>query len=289
MGDTMKKQSNWYRAWFQAAFFAITNGYWRGFTSGKIYTGATKTVCVPGLNCYSCPGALFSCPIGSLQAVLNDRSFYFSCYVLGLMAAFGVLFGRLICGWLCPFGFVQDLIYKIPLGSKIKNMPGHNKLRYLRYVILAVFVIILPMTVLNIAGLGSPWFCEFICPSGTLFAGIPLVFMNKSMQAIIGWRFWWKMSILLLVLLLSLRYYRPFCKYVCPLGAFYGFFNGVSFYRFTVDQSKCIHCSACQKSCGMDIKVWENPNSPDCIRCGNCKAVCPTKAITSTWDRKNSK
>ena len=57
----------------QLCWMALTNGYAAGFAKGTIYKGELKRVCVPGLNCYSCPGALGSCPIGSLQAVLGDR------------------------------------------------------------------------------------------------------------------------------------------------------------------------------------------------------------------------
>ena len=107
----------------QAAWFALTNGYAAGFLEKKIYTGKLKSLCVPGLNCYSCPGALAGCPIGSLQAVLSSSSFTVSCYVLGFLMMFGTLLGRFICGWLCPFGLVQDLLHKIPFPGKKKNLP----------------------------------------------------------------------------------------------------------------------------------------------------------------------
>lgn len=279
---TVKK--NWYRNWFQAAFFALTNGYVRGFTHGGIYSGIGKTFCAPGLNCYSCPGALLSCPIGSLQAVLDSRKYLFSCYVFGFLAAFGALFGRLICGWMCPFGLVQDLLHRIPFPLRSKNLPGHKYLRYLRYIVLVLFVIFLPSVVLNAAGIGKPWFCEYICPSGTLLAGIPLTAEIPALRSAIGWRFWWKIGVLAAVIFLSIISYRPFCKYLCPLGAVYGLFNPVSFYRFRVDASRCTKCGACRTACGMDIKVWEKPNSTECIRCGDCKAVCPRQAIHSTWE-----
>ena len=66
-----RKKQSLVRRLSQAAFFALTNGYARGFAEGRIYKGSLKKLCVPGLNCYSCPGALGSCPIGSLQAVLD--------------------------------------------------------------------------------------------------------------------------------------------------------------------------------------------------------------------------
>ncbi|MCH3913936.1 MAG: 4Fe-4S binding protein [Acidaminococcaceae bacterium] len=282
------KQST-FRHLFQAAWFALTNGYGKGFATGKIYQGPTKVLCVPGLNCYSCPGALGSCPIGSLQAVLDSSKFTFSCYVLGMLMIFGSFFGRVVCGWLCPFGFVQDLVYKIPVFKKIKNLPGHKKLKILPYFILLIFVVLLPSLVVDVMGTGSPWFCEYICPSGTLLAGIPLVIMNGSLRMAAGLRFLWKVSVLVLLLVLAIKIYRPFCKYLCPLGAIYGCFNGVGFYRFKVDEGKCIKCKACQRVCGMDIKVWKNPNSAECIRCGACKDVCPTHAISSTLEQLRRK
>ena len=279
MGRENKRHS--YRHWFQAAWFALTNGYAVGFLEGKIYRGKTKALCVPGLNCYSCPGALGACPIGALQSVLDSGEFKISCYVFGFLMLFGTLLGRFICGWLCPFGLVQDLLHKIPLGRKKKNMPGHRKLIYFKYLVLGLFVIILPMTVaVTVTGTGDPWFCKYICPSGTLLGGIPLITVNPGLRAAIGWLFSWKMFLLILILVLSVRYYRPFCKYLCPLGAIYGWFNPIAYYRMKVDQEACIHCGACHTACGMDIEVWKKPNSVECIRCGDCRAVCPTNAIS---------
>lgn len=272
------------RLWIQAAAFALMNGYVVGFAKGKIYQGKSKILCVPGLNCYSCPGALGSCPIGALQAVLDSQKYLFSCYVFGFLMAFGSLFGRLICGWMCPFGMVQDLLYKIPFPKKIKNIAGHSIIKNLKYIILIVFVILLPSIVVNVAGIGEPWFCEYICPSGTLFGGIPLVLVNKGLRAAIGWRFAWKIGVLIFLMLLGIIVYRPFCKYLCPLGAIYGFFNPVSFYHFRIDEKKCITCGACQKVCKMDIRVWERPNSFECIRCGDCKKVCPQNAIHTSLE-----
>ncbi|KMZ53714.1 4Fe-4S binding protein [Dorea sp. D27] len=263
----------------QVAFTAVTNGYLFGFLTGKIYTGPTKAACVPGLNCYSCPGALGSCPIGSLQAVLGSRDFKFSFYVVGFLIFFGSLFGRFICGWLCPFGLIQDLLYKIPFFRKRKNLPGHKVLKWLKYVILVLFVLLLPLLVVDIIGQGSPWFCQYICPSGTLTAGVPLVLLNESLQNAVGGLFIWKVSLLAAIIILSLWVYRPFCKYLCPLGAVYSFFNPVALYRYRIEESDCIKCGKCQRTCKMDIKVWEQPNSLECIRCGDCIKACPTNAI----------
>ena len=263
----------------QLAFTALTNGYAAGFAKGSIYKGPGKFICLPGLNCYSCPGALGSCPIGSLQAVIGSRSYRFSFYIAGFLLLFGALFGRLVCGWLCPFGLVQDLLYKIPFVKKLRRLPGERWLKYLKYVILLGFVIILPLTVLDIVGQGQPWFCKYICPSGTLFAGIPLIASNPPLRAALGWLFTWKAAILAALLLLSLLVYRPFCRYLCPLGAIYGLFNPAALYRFRIDKEKCTGCGACQKACKLDIPIHQTPNSPECIRCGDCRRACPHGAI----------
>ncbi|MCR2043802.1 4Fe-4S binding protein [Anaerosalibacter massiliensis] len=259
----------------------ITNGYIVGFMKGKIFTGNSKFICVPGLNCYSCPGAVGSCPIGSLQAVLGGRKHNFSFYVLGFIMLFGVLLGRFVCGFLCPFGFLQDLLHKIKL-PKIKVPKRIDKpLRYLKYAILLIPVILLPIFLTNQYGMAQPYFCQWICPAGTLEGGIPLLIKNEPLRETIGFLFNWKMGILVLIIAVSIFIYRPFCKYICPLGAFYSLFNKFSFYQMNVDKLKCNGCKTCEKQCKMNVKITKDINSVECIRCGECKKACPKGAITS--------
>lgn len=284
--DKKRKPVKHLRLWVQVIVAAVTNGYLIGFVKGKIFTGWTKQLCVPGLNCYSCPGALGSCPIGSLQAVLGSRNYKFAFYVTGFLMVVGAVFGRFVCGWLCPFGLVQDLLYKIPFFKKLRKLPGDRWLKYLKYVILIGFVILLPLFAVDIVGQGSPWFCKYICPAGTLEGGIPLVFSNSALQAAVGWLFAWKNLLLIALILLSIPVYRPFCRYLCPLGAIYGLFNPIAFYRYKIDRNSCTGCRACQKACKLDIPVYEKPNSPDCIRCGACKKACPHHAICSTLKKQ---
>ncbi|MCY6355687.1 4Fe-4S binding protein [Clostridium sp. ZS2-4] len=257
----------------------ITNANIKGFFEGNIFKGNTKKLCVPGLNCYSCPGAMGSCPIGSMQAVIGTIKYDFSLYIAGFISLMGIIFGRFICGWLCPFGLIQDLLYKIP-SRKIKvNKKINNVLKYLKYVILIVFVILLPMFLVNEFGISPPYFCEYICPAGTLEGGIPLVLLNEPLRDTIGFLFGWKMFLLVIMILSSVFIYRPFCRYICPLGAFYSLFNGISFYKFEVDKDKCTNCKACVKKCKLDIEVYKKPNGAECIRCGDCVKACSTKAI----------
>lgn len=267
------------RLFVQACFAALTNGYVRGFAQGKIYEGSLKLLCVPGLNCYSCPGAVGSCPIGSLQAVLGSRGRQFSFYALGFLIAFGAFFGRFVCGWLCPFGLLQDLLHKIPFLKKMKKLPGDRFLLCIKYLLLIFFVILFPIFLVNPLGMGDPTFCKYICPAGILFGGIPLSVADEGIRAAAGNLFLWKSGILIVVILGSIIVYRPFCRYLCPLGAIYGLFNPIAMLRYEVDQSKCIGCGKCKSVCPMDIDLHKEPNSRLCVRCGKCKQGCPTGAI----------
>ena len=277
--DKKTNIKNWPRHTIQAVWAAATNSHFSGFVTGKIYTGKLKNACVPGLNCYSCPGAVGACPIGSLQAVIGSWNFKFAYYVVGFLIFVGALFGRLVCGFLCPFGLIQDLLNKIPFSKKIRTFRGDKLLRKLKYVIFLVFVILLPLFLTDIMGQGAPYFCKLICPAGTLEGGLPLVLLNKAMRGAIGGLYIWKNAILIVTIILAVIIYRPFCRYICPLGAFYSVFNKVSVYRYHVDKEKCVHCGKCAKACQMEVDPVEDANSLECIRCGRCRQACPVHAI----------
>ena len=273
------KARNNVRHVFQSFWFLLTNSFFEGFKTGKIYGGKWKQLCVPGMNCYSCPGAKGSCPIGALQAVIGSPKFKFSYYVVGFLFFVGALIGRGVCGYLCPFGLVQDLLHKIPFVKKIETFKGDKALRKAKYLILLIFVILLPLFLVDIIGQGAPYFCKLICPVGMMEGGIPLVLMNKSMRGAIGFLYAWKGLILILTIFLSIVIYRPFCKYICPLGAIYSLFNSVSLFRYTLDHQKCIHCGRCKAVCEMQCDPVKNCNDLECIRCGKCKNACPVDAI----------
>ena len=260
-----------------------------GFFKGNIYQGSFKNICLPGLNCYSCPGALGACPIGAMQSTLTSRNHKTAFYALGFLIFFGALLGRFVCGFLCPFGLVQDLIYKLPLKRKRKLLPGDKWLKYIKYVILVLFCILLPLVALDAVGQGKPWFCAYICPSGTFLGGIPLVAANESLQSVLGWLWNWKLALLLGLLILSLFFYRPFCRYLCPLGAIYGCFNKVSLFKYRKTDG-CIDCGKCKSSCPFDLDPSKDPNTAECIRCGRCLDACPADALEmmGLWTRKKT-
>jgi len=274
-----KKRPLKIRPLIQAVFTLLSNGWLPGFFKGTIYQGKLKSICLPGLNCYSCPGALGACPIGSLQTTLTAAEYKIALYVSGFLIAVGAALGRFVCGFLCPFGWIQELIHKIPFPKKYKKLPGEKILRWLKYPILLLFVILLPMFFVDVTGIGKPWFCAYICPAGTLEAGIPLVLANAALRQTLGFLYTWKLLILAILLFLSLIVWRPFCRYICPLGAIYGFFNPIALVRHKVDQNKCTSCGACNKACPMALPVQQKPNAPDCVRCGKCREACPENAL----------
>jgi polyferredoxin len=268
---------------FQAFFALAINAWIPSWFKGGIFQGGIKGVCVPALNCYSCPSAMGACPIGAMQTFFGGLRFNlsvaqkkFGLYVAGLLATVGSAVGRMPCGWICPFGFVQELVHKVP-SPKIK-IP--HFLTYFRYVVLATTVVALPLLIVDQFGYGQTWFCKWICPAGTLEAGIPLMLIKADLRPLIGFMYYWKLGLLALFLVWFVLSRRPFCRTVCPLGAFWGLFNKASLFRMAVDPDKCTLCDKCYKDCPVEIKIYEKANSPDCVRCLKCVSSCKFGAIS---------
>ena len=276
-----------FRGLFQACAALLTNLHLPNFLKGGIYQGKGKAVCVPGLNCYSCPAASGACPIGSFQAVVGSSKFSFSYYITGFLILLGVLLGRFICGFLCPFGWFQELLHKIP--TKKISTKKLKPLTYIKYAVLLFMVVLMPMLITNDVGMGDPFFCKYLCPQGVLEGAIPLAAVNSGIRAALGALFSWKLGILITVIVLSVLFYRPFCKWLCPLGAFYALLNKVSLFGMKVDKHKCVSCGKCAKACKMDVDVTKAPNHTECIRCGMCVHACPTKAVSFRYGFGNGK
>ncbi len=273
----MNIKSSFKRKIIQFIAFVLSNPYINKMGSGNIYKGSWKRFCNPGLNCYSCPAARFACPIGAMQAVNGSMDFSWSFYIVGSLCAFGILFGRAVCGFLCPFGLLQELIYKIPFPKCKRKLPGW--LKYIKYGMLLIVVLMLPVLITNATGMGNPYFCKYICPAGTIEGGIPLLLTNQNLRKMAGGVMAFKIIIAFLTIAGCLMISRFFCKILCPLGAFYGFFNKISFIRLETDRNSCESCGKCSKVCPMDVDPSVNPNSPECIRCGKCIASCHKQAI----------
>ena len=266
-----------FRGHIQAAAALLSNLHLPNFLKGKIYRGAGKKVCVPGLNCYSCPAASGACPIGALQTVAGSAKYGFSYYITGTLILLGVLLGRFICGFLCPFGWFQELLHKIP--TKKFSTKKLKCLTWIKYAVLLVTVFLLPALAVDDVGMGDPFFCKYICPQGVLEGAIPLSVVNSGIRSALGALFAWKFSVLIAVAAVSVLFYRPFCKWLCPLGAFYALLNKVSLFQMKVDKSKCVACGKCTEACKMAVDVTKTPNHTECIRCGMCVRACPANAV----------
>ena len=271
------KQKN-IRLLFQVIYTIVTNGYVYGYLTGKIYKGNLKYTCVPGLNCYSCPGAVGACPLGALQSALNGKGFRVPFAALGFLFIFGSIFGRFVCGWLCPFGLLQDLLHKIPLFRKRKQLPFHKVFKYGKYLVL--FGLVFAGSAFLFTGFVKiPAFCKFLCPSGTFMGAIPLLGANEGLRTQIGGLFYWKLGVLLFLVLLSVKIYRPFCQYLCPLGAVYGWFNRFSLVQIQWNKEGCTSCMACKRACPVNLSPEQISVSAECIKCGQCVEVCPEKCL----------
>jgi polyferredoxin len=276
--DKIKRQGR-IRKTVQVIWAFLTNAHLAGFIKGSLYEGPLKNFCVPGMNCYSCPGAVGACPIGALQSAFTGRKPRFPFYVLGFLLGIGVLVGRFICGWLCLFGLIQELLYKIPVKKINISEKWDRRLRKLKYAVLGILVILLPIILRDEMGLSVPYFCKWLCPVGTLEAGVPLMLLNKGLRAAAHFVFVWKLGLLVLILLSAVFIHRPFCKYLCPLGAFYALFQRISLLRLKLDTDKCVSCGTCSAVCPMQVDPSKTPNHTECIRCGKCTAACPQAAL----------
>ena len=258
----------------------LHNAHLKGFVSGQIYQGKAKYACAPGFNCYSCPSAAGACPLGSIQNALASTGHSAGWYVLGIILLFGVVLGRTICGWLCPLGLIQELLNKIPT-PKLRKSRVTRALSWLKYVLLAVFVIALPLWYGLRYDLPLPGFCKYICPAGTFEGAMGLLSntmpANTGYFSMLGILFTRKFVIMLVIGLACIFCYRAFCRFICPLGAIYGLFNRFNVIGVKVDQDRCNHCGACVRGCGMDVR---RVGDHECINCGKCMGACNQGAIS---------
>jgi ferredoxin-type protein NapH len=147
-------------------------------------------------------------------------------------------------------------------------------------------VVLFPLLILDEFGMGQTWFCKWICPAGTLEAGLPLAALNQDIRAQLGFLFSWKMAILILILVWMVFSKRPFCRTLCPLGAIFGLFNRVSLLRMAVDEGKCVRCDQCYHDCPVDLRIYQKTNSPECVRCLKCFRSCKYGAVEYEFLKK---
>lgn len=285
----MKKSLSgpWFQRWCQVVALVLINGNAAAIRTPGLYQGPLKSICLPVLQCHSCPVSLFACPMGSLQYfIMTGR---FSVYLSGIIGLVGVTAGRIGCGLLCPFGLIQDILFK--LGTVRIPLPAG--MAWIKYGIL-----------LGIVGLATyfltiPAFCK-LCPVAVLEAGYPHAFLDPSVFAriynsdthtFLGWLFLFKTLLLTALLLAAVRIKRPFCRILCPLGALFGLFNRFSIVHISVDTSTCNSCQRCARICPVDLDIYRNPDSPECIlcmKCTSCKSISVTSRLIPFPERTNA-
>jgi ferredoxin-type protein NapH len=256
LGRQLAKARPWVQTTFLGVWLAPLGQWLHGIPS-----------CV--FHCYSCPLSSFGCPVGiaANYAALLPVAFEVPYLLIGVLLAVGALGGSVVCGWACPFGFVQDLLAKItPYKATLPAWLGHG-----RYLVLGGLVLILPF-VLGLKGI--PFEEQVIsicrlCPAGALEAGVPY-----SVHSLLTGKGWlmssYKTAILLAFVIASIVIYRPWCRILCPLGGGLALFNRFSLFHLRFNSKKCTECSLCRSRCPVGVKVDEKVNVTGCIRCLEC-------------------
>lgn len=229
-----------------------------------------KWFCNPVLSCHSCALAWFACPVGVFVHYSGYQVIPF--VALGTVLILGVLFARLLCGWVCPFGLLQDLIYKIPT-VKIALPAWTSNVKYL---VLILMVFLLPYF---LGELTSFSFCR-ICPAAALQSTLPQLISQGTqiLQALVVV----KLGFLVFFLVLATLSKRSFCKVFCPIGAMLAPLNLISLWKIKVPTNACMSCNWCNMACppqgapSSRISKGTSPNRVlDCIFCYECKNTCP--------------
>ncbi len=249
-----------WRLWVQMSFLLV----WLDPLGLRLHT-----MCTPVFHCYACPLATFACPIGIIANLAALHIFPF--IAVGLLVVVGSVFGTLICGWLCPFGLLQDLAAKVPTPKF--DLPRWTS--HFRYVVLIVTVLAIPY----FFGEGHFLFICRICPAGGLEAGVPGMIAQARAGEPVIWPNPIKTTIVVLFLIAIFFIKRPWCRVLCPLGAIFSMFNRASVFFLRLDPTKCTNCKRCHKLCDLGIQPEKSPNDSRCVRCLECTA-CGPKALT---------
>ena len=240
-----------WRIWVQAAFAVV----WIDPLGLRLHT-----ICSPVFHCYACPLALFACPIGVIAnfSALHTIPFL----AIGTLVVVGGIFAGFVCGWACPFGFLQDLVGRIPV-PKFKLPPWTQ---HFRYVVLGVTVLAVPY----LWGEGHWLFICRLCPAGTLEGAMYNAGKAAAQGTEIPWPSIAKLTVFGLIVAAMFVTWRPWCTVLCPLGAIFGLFNRVSAIFLHVHPEDCTHCGRCAKECKMGLRSDVQLGDPTCIRCMDC-------------------
>jgi len=258
------------------------------FTANLGAVGIKSGFCFPFFYCHACPASSAACPLRSFEisiykvfnkeepGIFNIKLLLFPLLILGTV---GILSGRAICGWACPFGLLQrgtgkiarKIHKKLPILKRFQQSKVDRYLRYVKYVLLIFLIFLIPMFI--------GFMFTDVCPNGFLVGTIPTMILNPG-GYVPATYFYIALVILVLFLILIFTIERGWCRYFCPLGAFLAPFNKVSMIHVAVEEKSCLHCNLCTDVCPMGIDVPNMYRDPECIYCGKCISACPKNVIT---------
>ncbi len=226
---------------------------------------------VPVFYCHASPFASTICPIGAIEYAVIVAPILLV-YIFGVLTLFSIIFGRAMCGWACPIGALQDIFSIKSKFKTIKFLDDHH-FRLFKYIILVLIPIgsyILKDKIFTDIG-----------PVGGLTATIPtLLIMPQGLEPIEPF-FIIKMILTVAFLILILFVMKGWCKYFCPLGAYFALHNSFSLITIKYTKTKCLDCPIplCAKACPMNLDPRKDIDSGECIRCGRCVDACITDAL----------
>jgi polyferredoxin len=277
-----------------------------------VFGWAPTPILLPILNGLGTSQKIMGDALATLQLILYGAAFPWLPIASFLLIA--IILGRATCGWICPFGFIQDLLGYIKRKPSEISSRTHKTMVYVKYGILAITLFLsIASAVTLVTGLGigfrgtfgifaqAPF--EALSPANTLFSKLPEIALNARytipvwletgdllgnvLDGIVSMPvlFWIQFSILVVVIVLGVYFPRSWCKYFCPHGAALAFLNRFSFLGLKREPVKCTkaECHACVEVCPMKVPIldlpWEKFTDPECIYCLKCVEACTTKAI----------
>ena len=216
----------------------------------------------------------------------------------------GVLIGKSLCGWVCPFGFIEDLVDLIKRKKGEPSLRTHESMIYIKYAVLGIAMFIsLTFSASKLAGVGRSYenalgifaVAPFtaLSPAETLFATLPNLIhavATNQVDILAGFSslpplFWVQLFIMIGVLVFAAYIPRGWCRYFCPHGAIMAILNRFSFIGLRRDLVKCAKggCRKCVEVCPTRVPIldlpWEKFSDPECIYCLKCVDACENKAI----------